>query len=138
MNYKEIFIIISSKVNMPTSQISFEKRFPLHNFQWKDMYRFWLIVIVNAYLRSFQYKILNMFLVYHLSHTRLTACSFFKREKQAMSHLFYFCTKIQHIWNQVQTISLIVCIFTANTTFASVGFHNIDNDTFLIQNHTIL
>ena len=105
MNSKEISIIISSKVNTPTSQMFFEKRFPLYNSQWKDMYTFWLKVIVNAYLRSLQYKILNnMLLVYHLSHTRLTACSFFKMEKQAISHLFYFCADIQHIWNHVQTI----------------------------------
>ena len=39
MNSKEIYsIIISSKVKIPTSPIYFEKRFPLYNFQWKDIY----------------------------------------------------------------------------------------------------
>ena len=63
MKCKEISIIILSKVNTPTSQIFFEKRF-LYNFQWKDMYTLLLKVTVNAYLGSSQYKILNVLLVY--------------------------------------------------------------------------
>ena len=39
MNSKHIYsIIISSKVNVPRSGIYFEQRFPLYNFQWKDIY----------------------------------------------------------------------------------------------------
>ena len=38
MNFKEIYsIIISSKVNIPTSRTYFEKKIPLYNFQWKDI-----------------------------------------------------------------------------------------------------
>ena len=37
MNSKEIYsIIISSKVNIPTSRIYFENKFPLYNFQRKE------------------------------------------------------------------------------------------------------
>ena len=40
MNPKEIYyIIISSKVNIPTSRIYFEKKIPLYNFQWTDIYK---------------------------------------------------------------------------------------------------
>ena len=60
MNSKEIYsIIISSKVNIPTSQIYFEKNFPLYNLQWKDIYILPNKVIINAYLRAFQHKIIN-------------------------------------------------------------------------------
>ena len=39
MNSKEIYsIIIPSKVNIPTSQIYFEKIFPIYNLQWEDIY----------------------------------------------------------------------------------------------------
>ena len=39
INSKEIYsIIISSKVNIPISRIYFEKKFPLYNFQWKDIH----------------------------------------------------------------------------------------------------
>ena len=48
-------------------------------------------------------------------------------EEETISHLFYYCIHIQDIWNQIQIY------FTA-----IFGFHNIDNDTFLIQNHILL
>ena len=60
MNAKEIYyIIISFKVNIPTSRTYFEKIFPLYNFQWEDIYTLPRKVTMNGYLRSFQYKILN-------------------------------------------------------------------------------
>ena len=37
----------------------FEKRFPLYNFQWKDIYALPRNANINAYLRSLQYKVLN-------------------------------------------------------------------------------
>ena len=38
-NSKEIYsIIISSKVNIPTSRIYFEKKIHFNDFQWKDIY----------------------------------------------------------------------------------------------------
>ena len=60
MNSKEIYSInISSKVNILTSRSYFEKKFPLYNFHWKNIYTLPRKVTINAYLRSFQYKILN-------------------------------------------------------------------------------
>ena len=51
MNSKEIYsIIISSRVNIPTSRIYFENKFPLCNFQWKEIYTLLLKVTINAYL----------------------------------------------------------------------------------------
>ena len=53
MNSKEIYsIIISSKVNIPTSRTYFEKKFPLYNFQWKDIYTLSRKVTINACLRG--------------------------------------------------------------------------------------
>ena len=52
MNSKEIYsIIISSKVNIPTSRIYFEKKFPLYNVHWKDIYKLPRKATINAYLR---------------------------------------------------------------------------------------
>ena len=107
MNSKEIYsIIISSKVNIPTSRIYFEKKIPRYNFQWRDIYTLPRKVTINAYLRSFQYKILNNILylnkklhTFGLSNTQL--CSFCKMEEETKSHLFYHCIHIQDIRNQV-------------------------------------
>ena len=43
-----------------------------------------------------------------------------------------FWTHIQDIWNQVLTY------FTVTPQYAIFGFHAIDNDTFLSQNHILL
>ena len=92
INSKEIYsIIISSKVNIPISRIYFEKKFPLYNFQWKDIYTLPRKVTINAYFRSFQYKMLNNILylnkklhTFGLSNTPL--CSFCKKEAERISH----------------------------------------------------
>ena len=107
MNSKEIYSInISFKVNILTSRTYFEKTFPFYNFQWKDIYTLPRKVTINAYLRSFQYKILNNILylnkklhTFGLSNTQL--CSFCKMEEETKSHLFYYCIHIQDIRNQV-------------------------------------
>ena len=97
MNPKEIYsIIMSSKVNIPASRIYFEKKFLSIIFNRKT-YTLPCKVTINAYLRSFQYKILNNILYLNKKlHT-------FGLSNTQVSHLFYYCTQIQDIWNQVQT-----------------------------------
>ena len=102
MNSKEIYsIIMSSKINIPTSRIYFENKFPHYNFQQKDIYTFPREVTLNAcipdYSRSFQYKTLNKALylnktlhVFGLSNTQLY--SLCKMEGETISPLFYYCS----------------------------------------------
>ena len=145
INSKEIYsIIISSEVTITTSKIYFEKKYPLYNFQWKDIYKLPCKVTISAYLRSFQYKISNNILylnkkrhIFGLSNTQL--CSFCKIEEETISHLFYYCTHIQDIWNHVQ-IYFTDCFHFSQLApqTAIFGFLNIDNDTFLIQHRILL
>ena len=108
MNSKEIYtIIISSKVYIATSRTYFEKQFPVYNFQWKGIYTLLRKVTINAYLRSFQYRMLNNILyldkkLHTFSLSNIQLCFFCKMEEETISHLFYYCTHIQDIWNQVQ------------------------------------
>ena len=126
INSKQTYpIIISSKVNIPTCRVCFEKRFPLY------------IVTIKAYLRSFQYKIINNVL-YHkkklhtlsLSNTQL--CFFANGRKDNMSPISS-CTQMQK--SRSGLFHWLFSFFTVNTRECHFGFHNIDNDTFLIQNH---
>ena len=103
MNSKEIyFIIISSKINILTSQIYFEKTFHLYNFQWKDKYNLPRKVAINVYLRPVQYKILNNILYLNkkldtigLSNTQpRSSC---RMEEEIVSHQFCYCTHMQDI-----------------------------------------
>ena len=59
-------------------------------------------------------------------------------EEETISHLFYYCIHIQDIWNQVQIYFTDCFHFSKLPQTAIFGFHNIDNDTFLIQNHILL
>ena len=72
-----------------------------------------------------------------LSNTQL--CSFCKIEEETISHLFYYCSHIQDIWNLVQIYFTDCFHFSQLTPQAAIfGFHITDNDTFQIQNHILL
>ena len=121
-----------------------KKKFPLFNFKWKDIYTLPRKVTINANLRSFQYKISNNILylneklrTFGLSNTQL--CSFWKMQEETISHLFYYCIYIQDVWNQVQIYFTDCFDFSQlKPQTAIFGFRDIDNDTFLIQNHILL
>ena len=60
-------------------------------------------------------------------------------EEETVCYLFYYCTHIQVIWNQVKayfTYGLYFPQLTPKDVICS--FHNTDNETFLIQNHILL
>ena len=60
-------------------------------------------------------------------------------EEETVSHLFHYCTHTQNIWNQVQTYFTDCGHFSQLTPQTAIfGFHNIDNDTFLILSHILL
>ena len=57
-------------------------------------------------------------------------------KEETISYLFYYCTRIKDIWNQAQAYSTDSLHFSQlKPQIALYGFHNIDNDTFRIQNH---
>ena len=60
-------------------------------------------------------------------------------EEETTSHLFYYCIHIQDIWDHVQ-IYFPDCFHFSKLTLQTtiIGFHNIDNDNFLIQNDILL
>ena len=72
-----------------------------------------------------------------LSNTQL--CSFYKMEENTISHLFNYCTDdLQDISNQVQAYFTDCLHFSQSSPqTAPFGFHSIDNDSFLLQNHII-
>ena len=105
MNSKEIYsIIISSKFNIPTSRIYFEKRFLLYNFQRKDIYT----LPRKVTLKPTFYLIKNYIPLVYQTHTRYLESS---------SGLFHW----------------LFAFFTFNNTDSHFGVYNIDNDTFLLK-----
>ena len=70
-------------------------------------------------LRSFQYRLLQRGLVTNTSLCKWgikpsELCSFCKQEKETLSHLFYYCTKVQDIWARITLfLKQEYCIDTA-------------------------
>ena len=72
----------------------------------------------------------------HQTHSYVPFC---KMEEETISHLFHYCTHIQDIWDHAHTYFTDCLHFSQLTPQTAIfGFHNIGNDTFLIQNHTLL
>ena len=60
-------------------------------------------------------------------------------EEEIITHQFYCCTHFEDIWSHVQTYFTDCFHFSQLTLQTAIfGCHNIDNDTFLIQNHILL
>ena len=60
-------------------------------------------------------------------------------EEETISHLFYYCIHIQDIWNKVQIYFTDCSNFSQLTPQTAIlRFHNINNNTFLIQNHVLI
>ena len=59
VNLLHIFRTLFSKTTSGWLLLYFEKRSPLYNFVWKDIYTLPQKVTINTYLTSFQHKILN-------------------------------------------------------------------------------
>ena len=85
----------------------FWKIFPLYNFQWKDIYKVCRKVTINAYLRSFQYKILNN-VVYLNKNLHTFGLSW---KKGQLSHLFYYCSLCKTFGIKFRLSSLTDYIF---------------------------
>ena len=64
---------------------------------------------------------------------------FCEMEEEIISHSFYYSTHMQDIQNQVQTY-FTDCLYFSHLIpqTAIFAFHNIDNGTFLIQNHMLV
>ena len=116
MNSKEIYsIMISSKVIYQRVEF-IQKKIHLYNFPWKDIYTLPSKVTTNAYIRLFQYKILNNVLYLNkklhtlgLSNTQL--CSFCRMEEETISNLFYYALICKISGIKFKLISLTVCVF---------------------------
>ena len=120
LDSKELYsILISTKLNKPTSQAYFEKLFTLSEQDWKNIYILPRRVTTDTHLRNFQFKILNNILylnkklfTFGISDSAL--CSFCLSEEETAIHIFCNCAHTQSLWNQ------IIIFFSGNISFQSL------------------
>ena len=100
----EIYSILILKVqNKPSSNIYFENLFNDYNIDWTAIYMFPRLVTYNTYMRSFQYKILNIVLflnkkLYTFGIKPSQLCSFCNLYDETPLHVFYECNAVKCLW----------------------------------------
>ena len=101
-------------------------------------------VTIISYLKLLQYKTLNNVLyinkkLYNFGSSNTHLYSLCKMEEETISHLLYYYTSYTHAWNEVRTYFTDLLDFSQLISKTPIfGFHNIDNKTFLIENHILL
>ena len=92
------------KVEEPTAQTYFEKKFQNPELEWKTIYTLPRRVTINTNLRIFQYKLLHNVLylnkmLYKFGKKLSPLCSFCMEEPESPIHLFH---STNFLWMQVQ------------------------------------
>ena len=94
--------------NKPSSNICFENLFNDYHIEWTAIYMFTRLVTYNTYMRSFQYKILNVLfsnkILYTFGITPSPLCSFCNLYDETPLHIFYECNGVKCLW-----VDLIQC-----------------------------
>ena len=118
---KFILSLYHSKLIYQHLEFILKKKITLYNFQLKDIYILPRKVTINAYLRSFQYKILNNVPYLNknlhalgLSNTQL--CSSCKMKEETISYLFCYCTHIHFSESTSGLFHRLFNFFKVNTT----------------------
>ena len=137
-------IINSSRSNKPTSQTYFQKNDFSKKLDWRVIYTLPQKVTTNTYLRSFQYKILNIIsymdeklFVFGLSAASF--CFFCNSFGENIAHLFCDCTKSKCVWKKLQLkLKDNITLLPLTPQAAIFGFLEADYQSYLIQNHILL
>ena len=84
-----------------------KKEFTKLSLDWKEIYMTPRIVSSNAYMKSFQYKVLNntLFLnkkLFLFQKSNSPSCSFCKEEDETIFHLYFEGPNIRNLWNQLR------------------------------------
>ena len=137
-------IINSSRSNKPTSQIYFQKNDFSKNLDWRVIYTLPQKVTTNTYLRSFQYKILNIisYLNEKLFLFGLSAasfCFFCNSFGEIIRYFFRDCTKTKCVWKKLQLkLKDNITPLPLTPPAAFFAFLEADYQSYLIRNHILL
>ena len=103
------------------------------------------IVSSNTYVRCFQYKVLNnvLFLnkkLFLFKKLNSPLCSFCKEEDETVFHLYFCCSNVRNLWNQLKSYLAEDLTLPRQTLQTAVfGFSEKDNTENVIPcNHLLL
>ena len=143
---KEIYsILLRIRDHVPTAKQSYNEKFSnLSYHDWANVYTLPRKVTKDAYLRYFQYKILNNILylnkkLFTFGKSSTQNCSFCENHEESIYHIFNDCLHTIKLWDDlVQFFISVLNIPRLSTQSALLGFlGEIDTHNLLI-NHLLL
>lgn len=102
-------ILAKSKIETPTSQSKWsDQGIYIANQKWSNIYLLPFKTTQNTTIQWFQFKILHRiietspYLTYKTIFLDKT-CNQCKNIEESIEHMFYYCPKVQTLWNDLQT-----------------------------------
>ena len=142
---KELCLILADANTVkPTAQDYFENLFESSDFNWKKIYILIRNTTLDTKARMFQYKVLHNTLyvnkmLFKFGKVISPRCSFCKLHEETIIHLFYDCSIVKRIWNQLKSILSNNINFPISTPQSAIfGFWDLDTNEHLILNHLLL
>ena len=141
---KLYLILVDANTVKPTAQDYFENLFESSDFNWKKIYFLIRNTTLDTKARMFQYKVLHNTLyvnkmLFKFGKVISPRCSFCKLHEETIIHLFYDCSIVKRIWNQLKSILSNNINFPISTPQSAIfGFWDLDTNEHLILNHLLL
>ena len=104
LHCRELYnILVYISPHKPTSQIYFENLFWEQDLNWKEIYLLPRKVLLDSYVRTFQYKVLNNGLylnknIFIFGKSSSPLCLFYKNIDETILHLFYERDITKTLW----------------------------------------
>ena len=138
--FRELYnILVYLSPHRPTSYIYFENLFREQDLYWKKIYLFPRKVLLDCYVKSFQYKELNNILYFIFGRSSSPLFSFCKNVDETILHLFYECDITKALWKSlIYFFDLSLNLPFLLTQAAFLGFTNTSCYDILLKNRILL
>ena len=132
------------KHDKPMCQSYHEKNFDDYYFNWLLIYRIPRSAILETKILIFQNKLLNNVpylnkKLFQFGIVSQSKCSFCELYDETPQHIFYECTYVESLWNQLRIyLSEKVVLPVLNPQSAIFGFTDALDHNYLLVNHLLL
>ena len=111
---------------------------------WKKLYFLAFETTLDAKLREFQYKILNLIIFTNKKRHRFKMvdyplCVFCNTQEESLEHLLYFCKSSSFFWKELLSWTVVEANIVLNVSLLDILFGKFDLEKdFLLVNHILL
>ena len=104
---KEVYKTLIANNDIPTSQLKWSQYF--NDINWKYAYKILFTITRDSYIQWLQLRILHRIigtksLLFHMNIVTDNLCTFCKEEEETIIHLFWSCTFIQNLLQEVKNV----------------------------------